>query len=76
MARPTIQHIAQRLRRILDQMDLDSDGLINRKVVRGSVNEVDMLLDNLELVVKYLQFDSSSTKKEIHEFMNKKHETK
>jgi hypothetical protein len=52
-------------------MDLDSDGLINRKVVHGSTNEIDMLLDNLELVVKYLQFDSLSTKKEVNEFVNK-----
>lgn len=61
------KQIAAKLRAILDRSDVDSDGLINRKMSSKHSSEIGVLLEHVSLLVLDLKFDSEASKRELFE---------
>lgn len=61
------KQIVARLRAILDRADVDSNGLINRKMSSKHTSEVGVLLEHIALLVLDLKFDAEASKRELFE---------
>ena len=61
------KQVVVKLRKILDRNDVESDGLINRKVSSKHNGEIDVLLENLSLLVLDLKFNAIATRRELFE---------
>ncbi len=61
------KHIVARLRLILSRADVESDGLVNRKVSTKHNSEIEVLLENVALLVTDLRFSVEATRRELFE---------
>lgn len=61
------KQVIAKLRKILDRDDVESDGLINRKVSSKHSGEIDVLLENLSILVLDLKFNDIATRRELFE---------
>ncbi len=61
------KQISAKLRKILDRADIDSDGLINRKMSSKHTDEIELLLEHVALLVADSIFDARASKKELFE---------
>lgn len=59
------KQIAARLRKILDRVDIESDGLINRQRSSKHDDDIDVLLEHVSLLVTDLQFNLAATLNEL-----------
>ena len=61
------KHVVARLRLILSRADVESDGLVNRKVSTKHNSEIEVLLENVALLVTDLRFSVEATRRELFE---------
>lgn len=61
------KEVIAKLRLILDRADVDSDGIINRKMSTQHANEIEVLLEHISLLVLDLRFDSEASRRELFE---------
>ncbi len=59
------KRIAKKLKSILNKADVDSDGLINRKISSKHEDEIEVLLEHLSLLVADALFVAASSRKEL-----------
>ena len=59
--------ITARLREVLNRSDIDSDGMVNRKVSSLHNSNIDVLLDHVTLLVADLRFDAEASRREMFE---------
>lgn len=61
------KRIAARLRAILNRNDVDSNGMVNRKVSSKHDDDIEVLLEHVSLLVADARFDSEATRRELFE---------
>lgn len=61
------KQIAARLRGILNRSDVESDGILNRKMSSVHTGEIEVLLEHISLLVIDLKFDAEATRRELWE---------
>lgn len=61
------RQIAIKLRTILGREDVESDGLVNRKMSSKHIHEIAVLLEHVSLLVTDLRFDAEASKRELFE---------
>jgi len=61
------KQIAAKLRAILDREDVESDGLVNRKMSSGHTSEIEVLLEHVSLLVADCRFNAEASKRELFE---------
>lgn len=61
------KQIAAKLRAILNRGDIDSDGIINRKVSSKHDDEIEVLLEHISLLIVDARFDAEATRRELFE---------
>ncbi len=61
------KEVTAKLRAILNRSDVESDGLINRKISSEHTSEIEVLLEHVSLLVLDLKFDSEASKRELFE---------
>ena len=61
------KQIAAKLRAILNRSDIESDGLINRKVSSEHCDEIEVLLEHISLLIADFRFDAEATRRELFE---------
>jgi len=59
--------IAKRLRVILDELDVERDGLVSRKKSTKHDGDVAVLLDHLAILIADLRFDAEASRREMFE---------
>lgn len=59
--------VVSKLRTILNRDDVESDGLINRKVSSKHDSEIEVLLEHISLLVVDLRFDAEASRRELSE---------
>jgi len=55
------------LRKLLDGLDIDTDGMLNRKKSREHVSDTQLLLEHLRIYIQDLKFDLFVTRNELFE---------
>lgn len=61
------KQITTKLRAILGRADIESDGLINRKMSSKHKDKIEILLENLSLLISDLRFDAKASRSELFE---------
>jgi len=61
------KQVVAKLRFLLDRADVESDGLINRKVSSQHSGEVQVLLEHISLLILDLRFDAEASRRELFE---------
>lgn len=61
------KQITASIRAILDRADIETDGLVNRKVSPKHNDEIEVLLEHVRLLVADLKFDVAVSRRELFE---------
>lgn len=59
------KQIIAKLRSLLDRADVDSDGIINRKISCQHDSEIQVLLEHVSLLILDLRFDAEASRREL-----------
>lgn len=59
------KQITAKLRSFLDRADVDSDGIINRKVSSQHESEMQVLLEHVSILITDLRFDAECSRREL-----------
>jgi hypothetical protein len=59
------KQITARLRSILNRVDVESDGMVNRKKSLKHDDEIEVLLEHIALLVLDLTFDAEASRREL-----------
>ena len=63
----TNHQVATKLKSILNRCDVESDGVINRKVSTKHGDDIEVLLEHISLLVTDARFNAEASRRELFE---------
>lgn len=61
------RQVMSKLRSLLDRADIESDGMVNRKVSPKHTDEIQILMEHISLLILDLRFDAEASRRELFE---------